>query len=438
MLLRWGRLIVIITVFNLCTVCVTHDALADATTEPLLQASDITWLGAFSIDTLEHGGTDWFGYGGHGLTFYQDPVHGKTLYLERDSSKANGVMAQIKIPNSLSQSANWDSLPQATVVQDFADVTDGHSLGNCGGNGWFMFGGLPYNGRMIWSGTCWYAYNTDQNGTHGASGFDLSISNDFTGWETVAPSYKKRAVSGFLSYIPSQWQTLLGGQALSGNGSLSLIGETSAGPAAFSFNPNDIGTGSQHAGTRLLEYGIGSDAYNPSCPLGDCGGGVWNLTTTQAGVVFPSGYRTILFGITQGLDAHYCYGTTDCCSGSGTCDGGYGFGQSVCEDGKGPHTSIKKWQFLAYDANDLLAVKNGTKQYYEPHPYSTFSTVFPQTFGTDRCQARMYGMTYDPGTRRMYVSYDWGNQPTVQVFQIAAPTGLDATPPAAPAGLGVN
>jgi hypothetical protein len=398
---------------------------------PLIQSSDITWLGAFSIDTLAHGGaSDWFGYGGHGLTFYQDPVHGASLYMERDSSKAGGVMAQVKIPATLSTSATWSSLPQATVVQNFYDATDGNSLGNCGGNGWFMYGGLPYNNRMIWSGTCWYAYNTDQTGTHGASGFNLSVNNDFIGWKTVAPSYKKRAVSGFLASVPAEWQSLLGGGAISGNGSISIIGETSAGPSAYVFNPDDIYNGStSHPGTRLLEYGVGSDSFDQSCPLGDCPDVYWNLTTTQAGMVFPNGYRTVLYATNQGLDNTYCYGTTTYCQGV--------LGGSVCnEGGVGPKSTIQKWQLLAYDANDLLAVKNGTKQYYEPKPYARFTNVFPATFGSSSCHNWMYGMTYDPSTRRIYISYDYGDQPTIQVFQLAAPaTDPDTASPTTPTNL---
>lgn len=407
-------------------------AFAAGQSNPLLQASDITWIGAFRAPTGTYNGTS-LQYGGYGLSLFNDPLHGKTLWIEANAATSQGMVAQITIPGT-STSSTWSNLPSATVVRGINQIADSHAF-SCN-NGWHLYGALQNGNNVVWSGTCWYAYNSDQPGTHGVSGHDISISNDFTRWENVGTSYMRRAVSGYMANIPADWQGLLGGNALTGNGSLSLIGETSAGPSAYVFDKTAIGSATTHAATRLLEYGITvATAIDPACPLGDCASALWSLQTFQGGMIVPDGYRTVLYGETHGQDDHYCYGTEACCSGTGSCDGGYGFGFPVCEDGKGPHTSLKRWQFLAYDLNDLLAVKNGTALYHDPAPYAIMTSVYPPYF-TGRCHPRMLGMAYDPDTRRLYISYDFGTEPTIQVFEIAAASSstYTVTPSAGPNG----
>ena len=69
----------------------------------------------------------------------------------------------------------------------------------------------------------------------------------------------------------------------------------------------------------------------------------------------------------------------------------------------------------AYDANDLLAVKEGTKQAWDVMPYATFT--LPQMDGSGA--ASMRSAAYDPATRRWYMVQDLGGAaPEVHVYEI--------------------
>ncbi|MGH8324035.1 MAG: hypothetical protein ACRETD_09605, partial [Steroidobacteraceae bacterium] len=96
-------------------------------TAPLVQQSDITYLGAFALPSWANGaiGTSSFEYGGHALTAYTDPATGaSTLFMEGHAQQPGNV-AQVQIPATLAQSSNWSALPVAKVLQPFAGITDG-------------------------------------------------------------------------------------------------------------------------------------------------------------------------------------------------------------------------------------------------------------------------------------------------------------------------
>ena len=75
----------------------------------------------------------------------------------------------------------------------------------------------------------------------------------------------------------------------------------------------------------------------------------------------------------------------------------------------------------AYDANDLLAVKNGQMQPWQIQPYATWYFDFPQFDGAKYIE----GVDFDPATSRLYVTESGGDTqapysylPVVQVYQL--------------------
>lgn len=378
-----------------------------ASTAPLLQASNMTYLGAFAMPTGTFG-TSLFEYGGHGVTPYKDPATGKRTLFMQGHNQRDGQVAQIEVPATFVKSQNWSSLPVAKVLQNFADVTDG-KLGTAGDtyNGMPIDGMLAYNGRLIVGVS--QAYGSSQTASHGASGLDLSQGGDFKGFysftsSTMAPS---RALGGPMTAIPPEWQSALGGSALTGNCCLSIIGATSSGPSATVFNPNDVGTTTPIPGKTVLFYPLAT----PVCGSQGCEAtqnNVFNLTTRVQGVAFPPGGRTVLFFGTHGTGP-YCYGTQDECG-------------DPFVDGKGPHAPPYRNQVWAYDANDLEAVKNGQKQPAQLRPYAVW------TFGANEMYSApnapyIQGAGYDAETGRVYITQDYGGQPRVDVYQIAVPGG---------------
>lgn len=361
---------------------------------PLLQSSNMKYLGAFRMPTDDPLGTSSFLYGGRALT-----PHEGTLFLQGHGQK-DGNVGQIEIPSMLG-TGSWNSLPEGKVLQGFADVTDG-KLGTAGDtyNGMPVYGMLVYDEELIVAVS--QAYGSSQEASHGASGLSLANSGDFQGFFPMAAVANLRALGGYMTHVPPEWQSLFGGPALTGNCCLSIIGATSSGPSISVFDPADVGNQNPIPASTLLFY----PEQHPSCGAPGCDSTeneMFNLTTRVVGVAFPAGTSSVLFIGGQGTGP-YCYGTAIEC------------GDPALPDNKGPHAQPYRHQVWAYDASDLLAVKNGQKQPWEPAPYAIWE--LPELTSTG---VNVQGAGYDPVTRRVYIAQDYASQPKIDVYEIDAP-----------------
>ncbi len=366
------------------------------TARPLVQADDITYLGAFALPSGTYGASR-FGYGGGALS-----VLDGTLFVGGHAWDP-GTLAQVSIPATLG-SGEWSTLPVATVLQPFADVTDGAFE-----SGWTLYGTMPWNDRLIVAASIYYDAAGTQTTSHGASSFDLSDSGDFTGLEAIDAVAPPRSQGGYMTPIPVEWQSLLGGPALTGQCCIPIISATSSGPAATVFDPDDIGA--DPSGTTLLWYPLEHEITD-----GTSQNDTFNLATSVVGAAFPPGSRSVLFFGRQGTGP-YCYGI-------GTDDPGLhgeptGEGTIYCYDpvdsSKGTHAYPYRHQVWAYDAADLLAVIDGDLEPWEPRPYA----VWELEGIADDGSATAVGAGYDPATGRLYFTEAYGEQPQVHVFQIA-------------------
>jgi len=168
------------------------------------------------------------------------------------------------------------------------------------------------------------------------------------------------------------------------------------GPSASVFNPADVATGSPAPAMVVLGYPYGH-------PLADTTTGNQYLSQADfiTGMVFPAGTRTVLFFGKHGT-GNYCYGTGGT---SGDC-------YDPDDNSKGIHSYPYRSQVWAYDANDLIAVKNGLKQSYEVMPYAVWQLDAPVV--------DIQGVAYDPATQRLYVSqvYAENTRPLIRVYQV--------------------
>lgn len=235
-------------------------------------------------------------------------------------------------------------------------------------------------------------------------------------------------MSGWILPIPPGYQASLGGTALTGNGALSINGRTSWGPAATSFTPEDLGNVSIADGTRLIGYtGQHPTVGHYNSPPGD----LYNGAVKYGGAAFPEGYRTVLFfGRTPTDPSNYCYGevTHDPAlerqpvpGTNGTVIYCYDPAASVGDKGTTgyPYTS----RVVAYDVNDLIAVKQGLKQWWEPVPYASWTLSLP--YGDDPIWNRslnkyITGVGYDPASNDIFLlaSYQDDARPIVHVFHV--------------------
>jgi hypothetical protein len=89
----------------------------------------------------------------------------------------------------------------------------------------------------------------------------------------------------------------------------------------------------------------------------------------------------------------------------------------------------------AYDANELLAVKAGTKKPWDVVPYTGWAF---KVFG-DGNGGKGVGVAWDPATRLAYMVVDRANYPAplVHVFKVGGGSTTAPVPPAPPTAVRV-
>lgn len=347
------------------------------TTQPLVRSENLSYQGSFKLPTLTGNGLT---YGGTAISFNQA---NNSLFVV--GHVYDQAMSEVKIP-ALGGTAS--------LLQGLLDPLLG-KLGSIGGAGSRRIGGsLVYKNRLYITGFVYYDGDGSQSTTHfnrSTNLLDLAVTGPYRVGSMGAGFY-----SGYMGTVPVEWQSLLGGPALTGNCCLSIISRTSYGPAVSTFNPEST---SQTA-NDLLHYT--SDHQT----LGTYGASgvhpVFNGTTRITGVVFPNGTSSVLFFGETGV-GNYCYGEASACN-------------DPSNSSKGEHAYPYRAYVWAYNANDLLAVKNGTKQAWAVTPYQTFELTQPGDVESD---FGIGGAAYDPVTNRIFVIKKGGSgAPTVYVYGI--------------------
>jgi hypothetical protein len=353
------------------------------TAQPRVQSNHITYLGFFSVP--EGPPSSPFSYGGMGLAMGAD---GASLYY--GGHVFNQTIGRISIPSIGGT---------ATIIQNPTSIS-----GSTGGqNETQIAGALVWNNRLIVTKRNKYSTGDFKPVTAGS----LSISG-FGPMQSVAGA-TGWYVSGYMGIIPPEWRTLLGGPCFIGNGVMSINSVCTNGPSFYSFNPDSVNAGTSIPATPLMYYPLSNPLSNPSTT-----NSLFSRSNYyNAGMAFPAGSRSILFFHRQGYGSP-TYKKDDGCGGSSG-------------EGAAPY----RRQVTAFDANDLLAVKNGTKQPYQVQPYAYWTLPGPSS----SCATFSgyvdggYCLTFDQATRRIYGVLDQAETRRVHVWQLA---DLGGSPPPAP------
>jgi hypothetical protein len=359
---------------------------ADPTQQTLLNSSDITYLGSFKLPRPASGeAAGSFDYGGMGLAVSED---GKTLYV--GGHTYNQSLGRISIPSSLGGTASLIQAPVSVPGSVGTATTE-------------LAGALVYNARLIVQKRI--PFDNEGTGTTHAVG-NLSISG-FTSFSRLANIPYAQFANGYMGIIPPEWQNLLGGPAFAGNSAMSINSKCSNGPSFFVFNPNDVGVKSPIPSSHLMSFPYPNNMLSNPDVANDLFSRADQL---NAGIVFPSGTRSVLFWSRHG------YGSPTYKTDDGGCGGTHG-------EGAAPY----RRQITAFDANDLLAVKNGQKSPYAVRPYAWWTVPGP----SDSCgKFTASGLAYDPISRRIYGSLSYGESPAIHVWQVNGSSGVSL--PSAP------
>jgi hypothetical protein len=347
---------------------------------PLLSKSALSYLGAFSVPHQDDLGNP-LGYGGYALG-YDAAQHG--LYFGGHDWYQE--LCEIGIPATIALTQT------ASILQNCTDVTEGR-LSLVDQDSIKLGGSLIFNGRLIVSAYSYYDADGSQVLSHFASNPDLSMQGDVSGPYQVGDW--AGIVSGYMTTIPPEWRSAFGGPALTGNCCLSIISRSSYGPAVSVFNPDNVGMLDPVPAAPILYY-----PQNHPLAAWDADSAYFNGSTHIVGMAFPPGSRSVLFFGRQGVGP-FCYGTGAECN-------------DPVDSSKGTHAYPYIHQVWAYDALDLLAVKEGTRQPWEVKPYALWQLDDMDSTGG----ANIAGMTYDPTSGMVYITEMYGESPAVDVYQI--------------------
>jgi len=377
----------------------------DPTTLPRLGPSDLSYVGAFLLPQAK-GDRRTFAYGGTALAY--DPGANGLFVAGHDWYQRS---AEVSIPRAVASSDLAD-LKRASYLQNFADATNG-LIDQAGGNA--KVGGQLVDGGRLY-GTVYVYY--DAAGTQVASHWSrpsTSLSSGAAAGLFRVGKVGAGFVSGYLAAVPPEWRSLLGGPVLTGNCCIPIISRTSFGPAAFAFDPAALGATATTPAAPLVEY----PQTHPNLGAWDANwdpahGVLFNGTTSIRGVVFPAGTRSVLFFGTQGT-GKFCYGegTDDpTLDGQPTPDGSI-WCYDPDDSYKGTHGYPYAAEVWAYDANDLLAVRNHVRKPWGVRPYAVWQLSLPFDSPV------IGGAAYDPASRSLYVSQQYANgpEPVIHVFR---------------------
>jgi hypothetical protein len=377
----------------------------DPAAAPRLSSADIVYIGGFRLPAEEVDGAS-FSFGGSPLAY--NPANDSLFVGVRGSS-----IAEVTIPSPIN-SKRVEDLPFARFLQPFRDPTEGR-LRDVANEGAYVSGLLVHDGRLYGSGVIYYDANNVQELTHFSRSLKLTEPS-VSGMHRVGEKGKAGLVAGYMAAVPPEWQSTLGGPAVTGQCCIPIVSRTSWGPAAFAWNPAELRAG-QTARVSPLVYYTGEHAT-----LGlwegsneNYGGGV-----EMGGLVIPPATRTALFVGRNGTGP-FCYGdgTADESRAKDSANG-----ERLCYDptssDKGVHTYPYRYQFWAYDLNDLAAVRARKKDPWEVRPYG----VWPFDVPTPQPGKRVGGVGFDAERRLLYVAQMSADQdgyayrPIIHVFRI--------------------
>lgn len=374
----------------------------------LLQLGDINYAGAFRLDGNQYGSSP------NDQLFYQDKViigmnntNGNLLITGLGTANTQNI-GEFSIP-ALSTSETLTDLNIGANTQNFVNVIDQLPLNTPDPdlddqNGITIYGIFEKDGKIIFH----YARSYDSGSTISNQTIGVvSDSTDLAG-STVTGAYiydQSNRACGWISDIPTEWQTPLGGEHILGwssGATRSIVSRLSVGPSAFILDTDDLlnpipANGTTITTETLMNFPFPQAMGNPSGVNTDDyilqAGSIWNIISeTNYGFIVPGTSTYLCIGHDGGFNSGISYKTNN-----------NNFGDYDANDENDYRNTY--WMF---DVNDFIAVKAGTLAPQDILPYAsgTFTTPF---FGSGSNGRRISGATYDAATGRLYLAVTYGD-----------------------------
>lgn len=386
---------------------------ADPLLNPEIQPADIEYLGAFALSKKS---TDGLLNGGRAPAY--NPINNSLFVGCTWNQKSK--LAEVSIPAPV-KSLVWDDLPQATILQSCADISDG-TIGSISYDAHSRGTLVDGNGNLITAQRRYYDADCVQVDTHGKQpGLDLSVPNDFSGyyqigWDITDPEVDPRAFAGYMATVPVEWQSYLGGPAVTGIGGGPIISCSSEGPSLNVFDPDDVGVVNPIPGKTFMYYNYSQEFRDDDPAVMSVADTYfhWRNTTMISGVGIPTGSSTVIFSGHRG-DTQ-CYGDAVACG-------------ELCNTNYGTHSYPYRDFLWFFSMLDLINSKNtGTPTIADITPYAirelTEVSDFEVANGDISGCSTLVGAAFDPAQNIMYVVPQYpvnGTRPVVHMYKVNVP-----------------
>ncbi len=394
----------------------------------LIQQNNLSYQGCFRVPA----GSGAYYYPTKGLAY--NPVHDSLYVMGYDASH---TVAEISIPSPIKGAQTVANLNRATELQPLTDPTDGTWANLQNGSAVDLGGVLVYANRLIATAYRFYDADGSQPSSHWSRSVTLSDISLTTGpvelqVTTSAGSGPNAGfVSGYMGQVPMAWQSAFGGPAITGNCGIPIITRTSYGPAAFAFNPEQIGSITPVPTTPLVFYPsahptLGPYTPGPTDPNPNL---IFNPTMQMGGVVMPTNFASVLFFGMLGVGPYaYGVGTGDPSLAGQPVPGDPGvvYVYDPVNSSKGEHGYPYQGYVWAYDATQLAEVAMGNLNPWDVIPYAVWHLI--PDFNS---QLPFFtGAAYDAVGQRIFLSQQFGDstEPLSHVYSlvqtVAGVTGL--------------
>ena len=374
-----------------------------------LYKTDLTWAGAFRLPI-----TGYYPY----YEAYQSGLPSITVvpsqtvfYMgvaRNGSAQATGLpAAKLSLPVVVNSTVKAN-LNTATFLSSpiYYDTSEGQYTSIPNGN----INGIFWNNNKLYI-TAAYFYETTNNVPTIYSRPDTFTSSTISGPAKINNTSRQYSF-GFDVTAPSAVSGGINDLAVGGSAG-SIVSTLSRGPSLFAFNDSSLTTGTTNlTGQNLLAYdsdaralcqlyGFTFHQQNPWYQLG---------VSSINGFAWIQNKPVVLFFGTHGIGQSW-YGALN--------TGGAFIeepsilsnvpGQVATNAGNAKGNQVYPYvpYVWAYDQQDLIDVKNGTKQYYQIKPYDVWTLDFPSQYLPDfkGGTGGMVGVaSHDPAAKRIYVA----------------------------------
>jgi hypothetical protein len=357
----------------------------DPTNLRRLAFEDLRYEGAFRLPAAEVNG-DSFSASGGPLAF--NPA-ARTLFV----GSRPGRVAEVTVPSPVN-TADVAAMPFAEIVQPFFDPSEGQMKDVAEDAN--LAGLLVYGSRLYGTALSYYDANNTQSISHFSR--SLALATKSAGkMQRVGDRGRSGYVAGYMATVPPEWQTALGGPAITGQCCVPIISRTSWGPAAFAWDPADLDHKNKIDVIPLVYY----DSDHRTLGEFERSSPSFGGTTMVGGVAIIPGTRTAIFVGSNGV-GELCYGngTSDRSIVNTVGSDGAKFCYDPTNSDKGQHAFPYRYQMWAYDLNDWAAVRAGKRDPWEVKPYA----IWPFELPISEPGTRIIGVAFDAAEHRLFIS----------------------------------